>query len=247
MKAEVTLTRVEPMSGTETLLPYLKEKKKNDEEPTIIVDSREANTAAKIVKGLIERGVNIKTETLEKGDYVLSDQCAVERKTVHDFVYTLTRRYLFEQLFRLKEAYPKSLILLEGYLPIIYKFSHIQPVAIWGAMFNLAKNGIALVNTSSYKETIDFLYVAARQEQIVEKRTPTVHPFKKTETLSDAQMYFVASLPNIGREKATAILKSYQTPLNALINVDDWSKTVYGLGPVISNKVKEVVSMPFRE
>jgi Fanconi anemia group M protein len=236
------------MSGTETLLPYLNEKKKkNDEEPTIIVDSREANTAAKIVKGLIERGVKVKTAPLEKGDYILSDQCAVERKTVTDFVYTLTRRYLFEQLFRLKDAYPKSLILLEGYLPIIYKFSHIQPVAVWGAMFNLAKNGIAIVNTTSYKETIDFLYVAARQEQIVEKRIPTVHPFKKTETLSDAQVYFVASLPNIGREKATAILKSYQTPLNALINVDDWSKTVYGLGPVISNKVKEVLSTPYKE
>lgn len=235
------------MSGTETLLPYLNEKKKNYEKPTIIIDSREANTAAKIVKGLIERGVKVKTETLEKGDYILSDQCAVERKTVTDFVYTLTRRHLFEQLFRLKDAYPKSLILLEGYLPIIYKFSHIQPVAVWGAMFNLAKNGIALVNTTSYKETIDFLYVAARQEQIVEKRVPTVHPFKKTETLADAQVYFVASLPNIGREKATAILKSYQTPLNALINVDDWSKAVYGLGPVISNKVKEVLSTPFKE
>jgi len=235
------------MSGTETLLPYLKEKKKGDEEPTIIVDCREANTAAKIVKGLVERGVNVKTEKLEKGDYILSDECAVERKTVHDFVYTLTRRYLFEQLFRLKDVYPKSLIVLEGYLPIIYKFSHIQPVAIWGAMFNLAKNGIALVNTTSYKETIDFLYVAAKQEQIVEKRIPTVHPFKKTETLFDAQMYFVASLPNIGREKAMAILKSYQTPLNALISVDDWSKTVRGLGPVISNKVKEVLSTPFRE
>jgi len=235
------------MSGTETLLPYLNEKKKNGEEPTIIVDSREARTAAKIVKGLIERGVKVKTQALEKGDYILSDQCAVERKTVTDFVYTLTRRYLFEQLYRLKDAYPKSLILLEGYLPIIYKFSHIQPAAIWGAMFNLAKNGIAMVNTKSYKESIDFLYVAARQEQIVEKRAPTVHPFKKTETLSDAQVFLVASLPNIGREKATAILKSYQTPLNALINVDDWSKTVYGLGPVISNKVKEVLSAPYKE
>jgi Fanconi anemia group M protein len=234
------------MSGTETLLPYLNEKK-NGEEPTIIVDCREASSAAKIVKGLIERGVKVKTEALEKGDYILSDQCAVERKTVTDFVYTLTRRYLFEQLFRLKDAYPKSLILLEGYLPIIYKFSHIQPAAIWGAMFNLAKNGIALVNTASYKETIDFLYVAARQEQMVEKRVPTVHPFKKIETLSDAQVYFVASLPNIGREKAVAILKSYQTPLNAFVNVDDWSKTVYGLGPVISNKVKEVLGTPYKE
>jgi ERCC4-type nuclease len=235
------------MSGTETLLPYLKEKKKGDEEPTIIVDSREASSAAKIVKGLVERGVTVKTETLEKGDYIISDQCAVERKTVHDFVYTLTRRYLFEQLFRLKEAYPKSLIVLEGYLPIIYKFSHIQPVAVWGAMFNLAKNGIALVNTTSYKETIDFLYVAAKQEQIVEKRAPTVHAFKKIDTLADAQVYFVASLPNIGREKALALLRSYQTPLNAVINVDDWAKTVHGLGPVISNKVKDVLNTPFRE
>ena len=235
------------MSGTETLLPYINDKKKNGEEPTIIVDSREASSAEKIVKGLIERGVNVKTELLEKGDYILSDQCAVERKTVTDFVYTLTRRYLFEQLFRLKDVYPKSLIVLEGYLPIIYKFSHIQPASIWGAMFTLAKNGISIVNTASYKETIDFLYVAARQEQIVEKRSPTVHAFKKCDTLSDAQVYLLASLPNVGREKATAILQSYQTPLNAFINVNDWSKSVNGLGPVITNKVKEVLSTPYKE
>jgi ERCC4-type nuclease len=60
-------------------------------------------------------------------------------------------------------------------------------------------------------------------------------------------VYFVASLPSIGREKATAILKSYQTPFNALVNVDDWSKTVHGLGPVITNKVKEVLSTPYSE
>lgn len=235
------------MPGTETLVPYLREKEKGGEEPTIIVDCREANTAKKIVKGLVERGVRLKTAVLEKGDYILSDQCAVERKTVNDFVYTLTRRYLFEQLFRLKEVYPKALILLEGYLPIIYKFSKIQPAAVWGALFNLAKNGIAIVNTASQKETIDFLYVAARQEQIVEKRTPTVHAFKKTDTTAEAQVYFVASLPNIGREKATTILRSYQTPLNAVINVDDWAKTVFGLGPVITNKVKEVLNTPYKE
>ena len=235
------------MSGTETLVPFLKNNETNSEQPTIIVDGREASSAAKIVKGLVERGVNVKTEVLEKGDYILSDECAVERKTVNDFVYTLTRRYLFEQLFRLKDVYPKSLVLIEGYLPIIYKYSHIQPAAVWGAMFNLAKNGVAIVNTSSYKETVDFLYVAAKQEQLVEKRTPVVHAFKKCDTLTDAQVYFVASLPNIGREKAEAILKSYQTPMNALINVDDWAKTVHGLGPVITNKVKEVVSVPYKE
>jgi len=80
------------MSGAETLLPYVAEKKKSGEEPTIIVDSREASSAEKIVNGLLDRGVNLKKQMLEKGDYVVSDQCAIERKTVHDFVYTLTRR-----------------------------------------------------------------------------------------------------------------------------------------------------------
>ena len=135
------------MSGTETLIPYLKETEKA-EQPTIIVDSREANTAPKIIKGLKEQGAEISIQVLEKGDYIISDLCAFERKTVHDFVYTLTRRYLFEQLFKLKEVYAKPFILIEGYVPIIYKFSRIQPSSVWGAMFALAKQGIFMVPVS---------------------------------------------------------------------------------------------------
>jgi hypothetical protein len=37
------------VSGTETLHPYLKEKKAEEQEPTIIVDSRKANTHARII------------------------------------------------------------------------------------------------------------------------------------------------------------------------------------------------------
>jgi len=234
------------MSGTETLLPYIKETKK-EEQPTIIVDSREASTAPKIAKGLKELGAEIRVEVLDKGDYIISDLCAFERKTVHDFVYTLTRRYLFEQLFKLKEVYAKPFILIEGYLPIIYKFSKIQPSSVWGAMFALAKQGIFIIQTTSYKETIDLLYTAARQEQIVEKRIPAVHPIKKTETLAEAQIFFMASLPNIGREKAIALLKSYQAPLNALINVDQWPRDVHGLGPKITEKVKQVIHEPYEK
>jgi Fanconi anemia group M protein len=234
------------MSGMESLIPFIGDKKKG-EEPTIVVDTREASSAKKVVKCLVEKGVTIKTQVLDKGDYVISDQCAVERKTVNDFVYTLTRRYLFEQLFLIKNVYSKVLLVLEGYLPVIYKYSSIQPQAVWGAMFNLAKNGIAIVNTGSYKETADFLYTAAKQEKIVEKRSTTVHAYKKTETLADTQIYFMASLPNIGWEKATTLLNEYQTPINALINVEQWSKTVNGLGPIITNKVKEVLSMPYKE
>jgi ERCC4-type nuclease len=234
------------MSGTETLLPYLKEPAKEGQ-PTIIVDTREASAAPKIIKGLIEQGAEIRTQALEKGDYILSDLCAVERKTVHDFVYTLTRRYLFEQLFKLKEVYTKPFILIEGYMPIVYKFSKIQPASVWGAMFALAKQGINMIHTNSYKETVDFLYTAAKQEQIVEKRAPVIHPIKLTQTLQDQQIFFLASLPNIGREKAISLLDSYQTPMNALLNVDSWKKEAYGLGPIITEKVRQVLNTPYTQ
>jgi ERCC4-type nuclease len=234
------------MSGAETLIPFLREKGKGDQ-PTIIVDSREAKTAPKIVKGLTELGAEISIQYLEKGDYVISNLCAFERKTVSDFVYTLTRRYLFDQLYTLKECYEQPFILIEGYLPIIYKYSKIQPSSVWGAMFALAKQGINLIHTNSYKETVDFLYTAAKQEQIIEKRSPVVHPVKKHESLADAQIFFMASLPNIGREKAVSLLNSYQCPLNALNNVDRWSKDVNGLGPKISKKVKDVIYETYEE
>lgn len=241
----VVYGQVDRMSGTETLMPYIKEPE-GEPQPTIIVDSHEASSASKIVRGLVERGAIVKTSPLSKGDYVLSNRCAVERKTVNDFVYTLTRRFLFDQLFGLKEVYSTTIVLLEGYLPIIYKFTRINPSAVWGAMFALAKQGIGLVHTTNWKETADFLYTAARQEQIVEKRALALHATKKVERLADAQLYFVSSLPNIGREKALAILKSYETPMNALINVDGWAKDVYGLGPVISKKVKQVLHTSFK-
>jgi ERCC4-type nuclease len=234
------------MSGAETLIPFIREMGKRDQ-PTIIMDSREAKTAPKIVKGLTELGADISIKYLEKGDYVISNLCAFERKTVSDFVYTLTRRYLFDQLFTLKECYEKPFILIEGYLPIVYKYSKIQPASVWGAMFALAKQGINLMHTNSYKETVDFLYTAAKQEQIVEKRSPVVHPVKKCETLSDAQIFFMASLPNIGREKAVSLLNSYQCPLNALNNVDRWSRDIKGLGPKITKKVKDVIYETYEE
>lgn len=234
------------MTGTESLMPYVREPEKSPA-PIIIIDSHEASSASKIVKGLVERGAEIKTQPLPKGDYVISDSCAIERKTVHDFVSTLTRRYLFDQLFGLKELYPTAIILLEGYLPIIYKFTRLNPSAVWGAMFALARQGVALVHTTNQKETVDFLYTAAKQEQIVEKRVPVVHAMKKTDTLADAQLYFLASLPNIGHEKALALLNSYQTPMNSLLNVDNWAKQVQGLGPVISKKADKVLNTPFRD
>jgi ERCC4-type nuclease len=95
------------MSGTETLLPFIKEKKQGDpDEPTIIVDSREASSAPKIVKGLIEKGVKVRTETLEKGDYILSDECAVERVGISLSRFFGSKKYTQNRCCLLKATCP---------------------------------------------------------------------------------------------------------------------------------------------
>jgi len=234
------------MPRLETLLPYVK-KEKGEVRPLIVVDSREATTASKVIEDLMQLGAEVSVKPLQMGDYVISEECAFERKTVRDFIFTLTRRDLFEQLLFLREAYPKPFIIIEGYLPMIYKFSKIKPSSVWGAMFALGKQGVNLIHTTNHKETADFLYTSARQEQIIEKRSLAVHHVKRTETTADAQVYFISSLPYIGRAKAMSILKSYENPLNALINVERWAKDVYGLGPKITSKVKEILYTSYSE
>ena len=166
---------------------------------------------------------------LEKGDYILSDQCAVERKTVNDFVYTLTRRYLFEQIFTLKRCLPKIARRAGRLHAHNLQVQQHSPSCRLGRHVQLSKKRHRHSQHILIQRNHRFPLHRRKQEQIVEKEAPVVHAFKKCETLSDSQVYFVASLPNVGREKATAILDSYQTPMNALINVDDWSKSVHGL------------------
>ena len=86
---------------SESLVPFIRGGE--GRRPVIVVDSREASAAPKVLKGLREADVDIRIVALPRGDYIISDRVAIERKTVKDFVYTLTRRHLFEQIFTLKE------------------------------------------------------------------------------------------------------------------------------------------------
>lgn len=65
---------------------------KNDTEMT--VDSHEPDYIAAL---LVQLGVDVERKTITPGDYVLSSDCAVERKTVDDFINSMFSGRLFEQ------------------------------------------------------------------------------------------------------------------------------------------------------
>ncbi|MGI0150042.1 MAG: ERCC4 domain-containing protein, partial [Thermoplasmata archaeon] len=93
----------------------------------LIVDVNEPDD---IPHRLRQLGVDIEVQRIAPGDYVLGP-VGIERKTLTDFFNSLVRKRLFEQVQRLRDAYPQPLLVLEGDLSEISTFKH--PQAVLGA------------------------------------------------------------------------------------------------------------------
>ena len=78
----------------------------------IIVDNRERKSG--ISEELSDLDVNFEFSQLELGDFILSDDCVVERKTISDFLSSLVDGRLFSQAKNLKDHFDKVLYILEG-------------------------------------------------------------------------------------------------------------------------------------
>src|SRR5512139_1063354 len=135
------------MADQTTMFSYIK--KTNNEKPTICVDSREASNSngKKIILMLNDLGAEIIVKKLDFGDYLIGEEVTIERKTVFDFANTLTQRFLFDQIFKMREAYPHSLLLIEGYMGLLRKFRRISPESLSGALFALAQANVPIVPT----------------------------------------------------------------------------------------------------
>ncbi len=212
----------------------------------VVVDSREATTAKHVVDELKRLGVSVRVEFLDVGDYVISREVAVERKTVSDFVSTLTRRNLFEQVDKLKSAFSKPMLILEGDVSSIPMMSSISMSAVLGALASIARMGVSVLPSPSPSTTARLIASLAKQERKAGQQVKVRVKPPKMEDIIEEQLFFMCGLPMIGRERAEAILRVYRTPIEALKRVDGWSKTVDGIGETIVKRVKEVLETPFK-
>jgi len=212
----------------------------------VVVDSREASTAKHVVDELRGLGVRVRVEFLEVGDYVISRDVAVERKTVSDFVSTLTKRNLFEQLDRLRSSFSKPLLILEGDISSIPMISSISMNAVLGALASIARMGVSVLPSPSPSATARLIASLAKQERKTDQQVKVRVKPPKMDDISEEQIFFMCGLPMIGRERAEAILRVYRTPIEALKRVDGWSKMVDGIGETIVKRVKEVLETPFK-
>ncbi|WP_436908387.1 ERCC4 domain-containing protein [Halosimplex marinum] len=218
----------------------------DDESVEVVVDQRELD--ASIAKDLSrQEGVETRLETLAVGDYVLSDRVVVERKTVADFLDTLTggdERSLFEQLTDAARYYARPVVVIEG--EDLYGERNVHPNAIHGALASIAVDfGASVLRTTDEGETRDLLAAIAAREQEEEDRTVSVHGEKSSKTLAEQQEYVVASVAEVGPVTAESLLSEFGS-VEAVMTADAEELTAAdGVGEVTAERIREVVGSDY--
>jgi Fanconi anemia group M protein len=213
-----------------------------DAEPVeIVVDQRELDST--IARDLSTRdGIETRLETLAVGDYVLSDRVVVERKTVSDFLDTLTGgdRSMFEQVGDAARNYARPVVVVEG--DDLYGERNIHAKAINGALASLAVDfGASVLRTDDQDETADLLETIATREQDDGDREVSVHGEKQSKSVAEQQEYVVTSVAEIGPVTARSLLSHFGSVEAVMTATHDELCAVDGIGEVTADRFRSVV------
>jgi Fanconi anemia group M protein len=216
-----------------------------DEGVEVVVDQRELDSH--IARDLSTRdGVETRLETLAVGDYVLSDRVVVERKSVADFLDTLTGgdRSLFEQVGDATRHYARPVVIIEG--EGLYGERSVHPNAIRGALSSLAVDfGASVLRTSDPGDTADLIEVIARREQETSDREVDVHGEKGGKTVAEQQEYVVSSVAEVGPVTARALLAHFGTVEAVMTATEEDLQEVEGVGAVTAERFRRVVGAEY--
>jgi ERCC4-related helicase len=178
-------------------------------QPKIVVDSREKSN--RIIKQLMDKGVDIELKQLTYGDYILSEHIGVEFKTKKDFVDSLLDGRMFEQASALARNFTKPLFIVQGEEDL-FSIRNVNSNAILGALASIATSfRIPVIFTKNTEETADLFYSILKKQTKQETRFEVNQHAHKPKDGKDLQEYIIGSLPNIGPTVAKALLHHFET------------------------------------
>lgn len=210
----------------------------------VLVDSRELRS--EVVKSLKEKGAKLEVKNLEVADYVVSDRVAIERKTVDDFLESLTsKERLFSQIIKLKTSYQRPILIIEGERP---HRKSIHPNSVKGAIITIAVDfGVPIIWTETPAETAEYILAIAMREQKHRMREIAEHSSKTKKTLKEVQEYVVSSIPNVGGTLAKNLLKHFQTVEKIATADESELMKVPKVGKKTASKIRKLMTTSYDE
>lgn len=170
----------------------------------IIADSRERNP--ELLDALESSGIDLEIQTLDVGDFILSDRICVERKTIQDFESSIINGRLFDQIRRLRAHYSLPILVLEGDASEFRLGSKVLNGTI-AALY--ADYGITALALRSASDVADVLAGIAKREQTDDTREPSPKAGKRAHTSQQLQERIVGNLPGVGPKIARLLLARF--------------------------------------
>ncbi|MAH07424.1 hypothetical protein CMI38_04205 [Candidatus Pacearchaeota archaeon] len=201
--------------------------------PLVVADIHEKNS---LVISQLKKSTQIKLliKPLKIADYIIGP-VAIERKTISDLISSMISKRLIQQLSQM-QAYPKSLLIIEGDLQEVLDEEDNISKAIRGLITSISTNNQAsIIQTKDYEETAKYLITLAKQ-QLKPNQPISLHS-RIPKTKNEQKQYIIESFPNIGPKKAQLLLKKFKT-LNNL-----FSATEEDIKEVLKNQTGEFKSL----
>lgn len=214
----------------------------------IIADSRETNSS--VVRTLdTDEDVVVDVEAnMEVGDYVVGNDCVVERKDVEDFHDTITgERSLFEQIKNMSDAYRNPVLLIEGDHAELYT-QNIHPNAVRGVLATVVSDfNTTIVESMDEDDTASILKHLAKREQDESQSTVNPHGNKETGSVKSQQEYIVSSIEGIGPKTAESLLGEFGDVISVFEAEQESLKQVEGIGDEVADKIYSILRTEYQD
>jgi DNA excision repair protein ERCC-4 len=220
----------------------------------IVVDERERSS--NIPELLKNAGAVIDFTQLKVGDYVVSSETAVERKTVRDLISSIYDGRLFVQCSDLVKYYQKPLLVVQGNIAELAETSedmedpddiklHAERMPLaYDALITVATEfRIPTIHTPSAEQTAQLLVTLVNRSLREGKATgPLLRKIKKENPIYIQQLSVLASLPGVGEKLAARMLNKFHTPIRALNASAAELATIPGFGLTRAERVRKVLT-----
>jgi Fanconi anemia group M protein len=202
----------------------------------IIVDIHEP---INIIENLKREGIPIKVKKLTIADYIIGD-IAIERKSTNDLYKSIIDKRLFSQLERLKEAYQKAVIILEGEFDT-FLYTLQRPETVLGGIVSIAIDyNINIIYSRDKKDTVNILKMIWRRIYKKRDRKIVLRYKPKIMSTEDRLLYIMQGFPGVGEKLARSILRHYGNIRNFATTSLSELITIEGLG---EKKAKEIINI----
>ena len=238
---ELNASALERMEDQKRVKVIERPKEAEKANPLVYADSREGNS--KVIRHLSEMEIDVKVRSMAVGDYQVSDEVVIERKTAKDFVDSIIDKRLFKQARELSEEFKRPLLILEG--DDIYN-GMLHPNAVRGTLAAIAIDfGISIIPTRNSEDTAAMIKRIAVREQNGEKTHIQIRTDKKPVSLWEQQLFIVESLPNIGPVNAKNLLQHFGSVEKVMNASESELQEVEGIGKKTAKNIRKVVESEY--